>query len=290
MPYPASELILNPDGSIYHLRLLPEDIADTVIVVGDPDRVNMISRHFDRVDIQKQHREFVTHTGSIGSKRITVVSTGIGSDNVEIVMTELDATRNIDLQKREPTASHHSLNIIRIGTSGSLQDDIPVGSVVVSKAGVGLDGLLDFYNTDEANWAPEFCVNLKNLLNLRLQPYLAEASSRLFNSFSQRELGAHTGVTLTCPGFYAPQGRALRLTPKVPDSIQQLHQFNWNGTRITNFEMETAAYYLFGKLLGHEMLSLNAIVANRVNGEFAPAPEKIVERLIQDTLQWILTL
>ncbi|OZI07731.1 phosphorylase [Siphonobacter sp. BAB-5385] len=289
MTYPASELILNADGSIYHLRLLPEDVADTVLVVGDPDRVSMISQFFDRIEVKKQHREFVTHTGSIGKKRFTVVSSGIGADNVEIVMTELDAVRNIDLKRREPLSGLNPLKIIRIGTSGSLQQDIPLGSVVASSAGVGLDGLLDFYATDESLWAPEFCAELRQTLQLRLQPYAVEASATLLNGITSRLIpNLYTGITLTCPGFYAPQGRSLRLSPQVPDSIALLQQFSWNGNRITNFEMETAAYYLFGKLLDHEMLSLSAIVANRVSNEFASEPEKIVQKLIRDTLDWLV--
>ncbi len=289
MPYPASELILNPDGSIYHLRLLPEDVADTVIVVGDPDRVGMISQYFDRIEVKKQHREFVTHTGSIGRKRLTVVSSGIGSDNVEIVMTELDAVRNIDLKRREPLASLSPLKIIRIGTSGSLQYDVPVGSVVASSSGVGLDGLLDFYDTDETRWYPEFCQELKDTLQLRLQPYAVDGSQTLLDGFTTRLIpNVFSGITLTCPGFYAPQGRSLRLSPKILNSIDKLNQFNWNGNRITNFEMETAAYYLFGKILGHEMLSLSAIVANRVSHEFSPAPEQVVQKLIRDTLDWLV--
>lgn len=285
MAFPSSELILNPDGSIYHLRLLPEDLADTVILVGDPDRVALVSRHFDTIDVRKQHREFVTHTGTIGRKRMSVVSSGIGSDNVEIVMTELDALRHIDLQQRVPRTEKRPLNLIRIGTSGSLQEDIPVDSVVASRRAVGLDGLLDFYATDESRWQPDLAASLKTTLGLRLQPYVAEASPVLFESFHD-VVSSVPGFTLTCPGFYAPQGRHLRLAPKIDGVIGKLQAFRYEGWRLTNFEMETAAYYLFGALLGHEMLSLNAIVANRATGEFSARPEQTIEKLIRDTLCW----
>lgn len=289
MAFPSSELILNPDGSIYHLRLLPEDLADTVILVGDPDRVSRVSRHFDSTEITKQHREFVTHTGYIGKKRISVVSSGIGSDNVEIVMTELDALRHIDLQKREALSEKRPLNLIRVGTSGSLQEDIPVDSVVASRQAVGLDALLDFYATDESQWEPAFTEALKVALGLRFQPYVASASATLFESF-HAVVPSVPGFTLTCPGFYAPQGRHLRLAPKIAGVIEKLRSFRHEGRRLTNFEMETAAYYLFATLLGHEMLSLNAIVANRATGEFSAQPDKTIEKLICDTLTWVSDL
>jgi uridine phosphorylase len=283
-----TDLILNPDGSIYHLNLRPEHIADTIITVGDPDRVSDVSKYFDSIEFQIKKREFVTHTGFVGKKRLSVISSGIGTDNVEILMNELDALANIDLETRMVKPTHKSLNIIRVGTSGSLQLDLPVDSFLVSEWGIGIDGLNDFYEIDENNGL-EICNQLKETLQLRTQPYCASASFSLFQHFTQKlNTGYHDGLTLTCAGFYAPQARTVRYKSRIENMLPKLHGFTYSGTtRISNFEMETAGYYLFGQLLGHQMLSLSAILANRITNQFSSQPSKQVDELIRFTLEKI---
>jgi uridine phosphorylase len=285
MPFAPSELILNPDGSVYHLHLWPEDLADTVVAVGDPDRVPKVSQYLDHIELRRQKREIVTHTGTLAGQRLTIISTGMGTDNVEIVLTELDALANIDLATREPRPQLRRLRIVRLGTSGSLQPDLPVGSLVASHTALGLDPLLDFYqyqpplpSGERASWWPHLGEWVQQLLQLGYRPYPALASPELLARFAT---GFAEGHTLTCPGFYAPQGRLLRAPNRLPDLMDRLAAFRQGDFRFTNFEMETAAYYALGGLLGHQAVSLNAIVANRATQQFDPQPEKTVDMLIR---------
>ncbi|MCH7408779.1 nucleoside phosphorylase [Belliella sp. DSM 111904] len=279
---PESELIINPDGSIYHLNLLPEQLASTVIAVGDPERVSKVSQYFDEVTHQVSKREFVTHTGSYKGMPITAMSTGMGTDNIEIFMTELDALVNVDLKTRLPKSSHTSLEIIRIGTSGSMRADIPAGSMLASAYAVGLDTLMAYYNADYSDLELEVSESVKNVLGVTFAPYCVAGSKRLLDLLGE---GLIKGNTATCPGFFGPQGREVRLKPAIPDIIERLASISVADFKLTNFEMETAGYYAMGRLLGHEMLSLNAIVANRVTHEFADDPNGIVDELIKSTLE-----
>jgi uridine phosphorylase len=283
-PIPASELILNADGSIYHLHLKPENLASLVFTVGDPDRVGLVSRYFDRVDFKIQKREFITHTGVIGNRQVTVMSTGMGTDNIEILMTELDALVNIDLENRTIKSEKKSLQIIRIGTSGSMQKDVPVGTFLASKIGIGLDTLMQFY--PDLLGSQELAEGIQKELNLPFRPYQTQANPTLLGKLTGEFV---QGVTLTCPGFYGPQGRKLRLAPRIDQMIERLSNLEINGNRLTNFEMETAGYYAMGELLGHQMLSLNAIVANRPLGQFDPEADKTIDRLIQRSLEIFTT-
>lgn len=280
-----SELIINKRGAIYHLDMLPEELASTVITVGDPGRVTTVSRRFDSVDCRCEHREFVSHTGYIGKKRITVVSTGIGTDNIDIVLNELDALVNIDFNTRLVREELQHLHILRIGTSGALQADIPVDSFVASSHGLGIDNLINFYrhehNEQEKQLLHSF-VTQTQLHNSMAHPYLFSASGSLIKHFVE---GFHQGITVTCPGFYGPQGRVLRLGLSNPSLINRLTEFSFGQHRITNFEMETAGIYGLGKLLGHHCLSLSAIVANRVSKQFSGDSQLAVERLIERTLE-----
>ena len=280
-----SEMIINDRGAIYHLDLRPEELADTVIVVGDPDRVKKVSLHFDTIECCQQHREFITHTGYIGNKRLTVMSTGIGPDNIDIAINELDALANIDFTTREIKNNFHKLSIIRFGTSGSLQADIPVDSFVASTHGLGLDNLLNFYSydksKDEQEMANAFIEQTKLNTSVTI-PYAFKGSEILLQKFGSE---FHKGITVTCPGFYGPQGRILRLGVSSPGLIDRLTHFNFNNHRITNFEMETSAIYGLGKLLGHECLSVNAIVANRVVQQFSKDSNTAVEKLIKQALE-----
>jgi uridine phosphorylase len=286
-PIAESELIINARGAIYHLDVRPEELAQNIITVGDPDRVGEVSKYFDAVEIKRRHREFVTHTGRIGKKRISVVSTGIGPDNIDIVLNELDALVNIDFETRFIKQALTSLNIIRIGTSGSLQADVPVDSFVVSTHALGLDNLLNYYrlehNEHEVQLLQSFITHTQ--LNTQVaNPYISLASGTLLKNFVN---GFHHGITVTCPGFYGPQGRILRLGIKNPDLIDRLTQFSFGQHRITNFEMETSAIYGLGKLLGHHCLSLSAIVANRMTKEFSKDSATTVDNLIKKSLDLI---
>jgi uridine phosphorylase len=288
MKIESSELILNNRGAIYHLNLRPEELADTVITVGDPDRVQEVSKHFDRIEYRLQHREFITHTGFIGAHRLSVISTGIGPDNIDIVLNELDALVNIDLEKRQTKNELRQLQIIRIGTSGSLQEDIPVDSFVASTHGIGMDNLLHFYrqgnNEEESQILHAFTAHTQ-LHNHLSQPYLFGAGMGLLKKFTK---GYHQGITVTCPGFYGPQGRVLRLGLSLPGLNDSLTQFRFGNHRITNFEMETAAIYGLGKALGHSCLSLNAIVANRLTRTFSSDGQAAVQKLIIKTLDCLV--
>ncbi len=285
-----SELIITPKGCIYHLDVHPDEIAGTVITVGDPGRVPEVSKHFDRVEHKKAHREFVTHTGYIGNKRISVVSSGIGPDNIDINLNELDALVNIDFETREPKAQQQSLKIIRLGTSGSLQEDIPVDSLVASSFGIGLDNLLHYYrfenNADELFLLNAFSQHT-HLTGNPVQPYIAEGSIRLLNHFTGDYIH---GITITCPGFYAPQGRKLRLPLAFPTLVDTLSTFESGAHRITNFEMETSAIYGLGKLMGHHCLSVNTIVANRQAKTFSKDAASAVENMIRKSLEIIAAI
>jgi uridine phosphorylase len=276
---PESELILHPDGSVFHLRLRPEQLGNIVFTVGDPDRVPTVSRHLDQIDFKLQNREFITHTGWKNGHRVSVISTGMGTDNIEILMTELDALVNVDLQTRQVKEEKTSLQIIRIGTSGSLQADIPTGSLLASELAIGMDTLMAYYPPLFGN--QELAQAIQEELGLSFSPYQAAASTLLLDKLSPEIL---RGVTLTCPGFYAPQGREVRLKPRFEHMIERLAALRVQGRYLTNFEMETAGYYALGELLGHEVLSLNAILVNRPLKKFDAAGEKTVERAIQTTL------
>ena len=281
----ASELILNPDGSVYHLNLKPEQIAHDIIFVGDQNRVEKISSQFDTIEFSFQKREFKTHTGTLNGKRISVISTGIGPDNIDIVMNELDALVNIDLITRQPKTTLTSLNIVRIGTSGSLQADIPVDSFVMSKYGLGLDNMLRSYLVDEISNTnmEEAFINHTHWDSRKGRPYVISCSEKLEQLIESDKI--HKGITATAGGFYGPQGRVLRLEIQDKNLNSKMDNFKFEGNRITNFEMETAAIYGLSKLLGHNALSLNAIIANRATGTFSEDPYKAVDELIKYTLE-----
>jgi uridine phosphorylase len=279
-----SELIINNRGAVYHLDLRPEEIAGTIITVGDPDRVKEVSKYFDSVEVKRQHREFISHTGYVGKKRLTVLSSGIGPDNIDIVMNELDALVNIDFETREIKKQLKSVNIIRIGTSGSLQADIPVDSFVASTHGLGVDNLLNFYRHEQNEQEKELLQSFVTHTQIHGQignPYISSGAASLIKHFVK---DFHQGITVTCPGFYGPQGRILRLGIRNPDFVNRLTDFRFGQHRITNFEMETSAIYGLGKLLGHQCLAVNAIVANRVQKEFSKDGKATVENLIQKFL------
>ena len=287
MPIKKSELILNTDGSVYHLNLKPENIADTVIFVGDQDRVEKISKYFDTIDFKIQKREFKTHTGTYKDKRITVISTGIGPDNIDIVLNELDALVNIDLNTRQPKEKLTSLNIIRIGTSGSLQNDIPVDSFVLSTHGLDLNAMLHAYQIDPVT-NPEIenaFITHTNWNSNKGRPLIINNDTGL-----EKKLGSSKtfiGVTATAGGFYGPQGRVLRLPLQDPELNHKIDSFRFNDLRITNLEMETSVIYGLSKLMGHKALSINAIIANRANGTFSENPGLVIENLIKYTLERI---
>ncbi len=282
---PESELILNPDGSVYHLHLLPENLADTVIVVGDPGRVAEVSKYFDKIEFKIQNREIATHTGTIGKKRLTVLSTGMGTDNLDIVVNELDALVNIDLKTREPKPNHTSLNIIRLGTSGALKKGLEPGSAVASTYGMGMDGLLYFYkdhpNVTHPKLTEAFCKHTnwdKNLPGI----YAVKGSETLLQKLA---FDLHQGITLTAPGFYGPQGRQLRLELAFPELNRLIESFQYEGTGISNFEMETSALYGLGKMLGFETLTICTIVANRVDQTFLNDYKPFVDKMVRQTLE-----
>ena len=281
---PESELIINPDGSIYHLNLKPEHLASSIITVGDPERVAAVSRHFDEIEVKISRREFVTHTGSYKGKRLSVMSTGMGTDNIEIFMNEVDALVNVDFQTRLPKEKHTSLNIVRVGTSGSMQAHIPAGALLASVYGIGLDTLMQFYPGSYSDLETKVGTVVQEALSLPFKPYCVQGSEVLLEKVG---MGLIFGNTVTCPGFFAPQGRMVRVRPAIPDIIERLSRVQVHDFMLTNFEMETAGYYAMGRLLGHEVLSLNAIVANRITKEFAADPGEIVERLITHTLELI---
>jgi uridine phosphorylase len=278
-----SELIINSRGAIYHLDVRPEELADTIITVGDQDRVALVSKYFDKIEFKNKHREFISHTGYIGKKRISVVSTGIGPDNIDIVVNELDALKNIDFDTRIIKPQHTQLTIIRLGTSGALQADIEVDSLVAGTHGLGLDNLMHYYrmemNQEEKQLLQQFIAHTG--LSGNIMPYISSASSSILKHFTQ---GFHNGITVTCPGFYGPQGRVLRLGLSNPNLVENLTSFAFGNHRISNFEMETSAIYGLGRLLGHHCLSINVIVANRVKKQFSKDGGAAVDNLIKTCL------
>lgn len=286
-PIAPSELIITPDGAIYHLDLKPEQIATNIIVVGDQYRVEKISKYFDKVDHKVSKREFVTHTGWYQGKHVTALSTGIGCDNVDIVINELDALVNIDFETRLPKEKHTPLNIIRLGTSGALQEDIPVDAFVASTHGVGFDGLMGFYEAqyekDEEDLMKSFIEQVEWPVYCN-PPYVVKASETLLNRIGA---GMFQGMTATANGFYGPQGRSLRLKPSVPDMNERLNKFNHEGHRITNFEMETSALYSLCALLGHNAVTVCAIIANRFSKSYSEDYNIPVNELIKKVLERI---
>lgn len=287
MTLPPSELILNPDGSIYHLNLLPEDISDHIITVGDPDRVAEVSSFFDTIEVKKGKREFLTHTGTLNGKGITVLSTGIGTDNIDIVINELDALVNIDFKSRRVRSKKKSLDIIRIGTSGAIQADIPVDTFLMSEYAIGLDGLLHFYDSNsvqEPKMAQAFALHC-GWSEQKAVPYGVKYNASLAKRLLSNRI--RLGVTLTSNGFYGPQGRKLRLDTDEDNFIEKLASFQYEGRQITNLEMETSGIYGLSRLLGHHAVSMNCILANRATGEFSKNPKKATQDLIQYCLEKI---
>jgi uridine phosphorylase len=281
---PETDLILNADGSAYHLNLLPGDIADTIITVGDPDRVTEVSKYFDIVEFKKGKREFITHTGRIGNKRLTAISTGIGTDNIDIVLNELDALVNIDFNARLVKTSLKSLDIIRIGTSGAIQSDIPVDSLLLSSAAFGLDPLMQYYKQNLPDKEQNLLKAFKAVLpgDAGLFPYYASANEALLSTLGKNE---QQGITITAPGFYAPQGRQVRAVQAVPNLMELVRNFNYDNLRITNLEMETAGIYGLAAVLGHRALSCNVILANRATQTFSKQPAKIMDHYIKQILE-----
>lgn len=284
MTFHPSELILNPDGSIYHLNLLPEDIADTLFFVGDPSRVKLVSRHFDRIRVRKQKREFITHTGELNGRELTVISTGIGTDNIDIVVNELDALANVDFQSRTVKEEKRQLKFVRIGTSGGLLEQVEVDRFVASVYGIGMDGLGAFYAAQEN---PDVR-DLENAFHRQVtrpsrlpKAYASKGTLSLINGGLP---GFLQGITLTATGFYGPQGRAIRLPNKMQEAFQAVRDFTFRDLVCTNLEMETAAIYLLSHLLGHRALSCNVILANRVSGAFSRHPKESMNRMIVTVL------
>jgi uridine phosphorylase len=285
MYFAPSELILNGDGSIFHLKLFPGDIADTIILVGDPNRVEMVSAFFDTIDTRKSNREFVTHTGTFRKTRITALSTGIGTDNIDIVLNELDALVNIDLAQRRLKPEGRSLRIVRIGTTGGIQKDIPINSIILSRYAAGFDTVLNFYADrnkvadllmekafkEHSDWPP-----------LLPDPYFVRSSDDLFRLFPPE---THSGITISAPGFYGPQGRKIRLQPLDPQLNDKLESFRYRDLRITNYEMESSALFGLAKLLGHQAVTLCAMIANRSSLEFTEDYKGVVNKLIKFTLE-----
>lgn len=287
MQYPASELVLNKNGQVYHLGLSPENISDNIILVGDQDRVALISDFFETVEHRSQHREFVCHTGIYQNKRISVISTGIGTDNIDIVINELDALVNINLEKREDKASLRSLNLIRIGTCGILQPEIPVHSYILSSHAFGLDNIAHFYNVDYTPEEIEMNAALMQHLQLpkKIQPYLIAASETLTQQLASEQ--THLGITITSSGFYGPQGRTLRLGLSTDHLNEKLGDFRYKDLRVNNFEMESSALFVLGKNLGHECVTICLGVANRPNLKFSEGYSEEMNQLIQYVLDRI---
>jgi len=280
----ASELIINDRGAIYHLNVRPEEIADTIITVGDPERVAEVSKYFDRVEHKLAHREFITHTGYIGQKRISVLSTGIGPDNIDIALNEIDALANINFDTRTINDQKKSVSIIRMGTCGSLQGEVGVNELVAGTHGLGIDNVLHFYereNNEEEKAILAAFDDHTQITSHKIQPYIATASAGLLKHFTE---GYSHGITVTCPGFYGPQGRILRLPLKMPNLVDQMTSFKYGQHRIANFEMETSAIYGLCNLLGHQCLSINVIIANRVKKEYSKDMGKAVDHMIEKSL------
>ena len=284
-PIPASQLVLNNEGAIYHLNLHPDQLADNVIMVGDPGRVDMIASFFDKIDVERQNRELVTRTGWFNGERITVLSTGMGTDNLDIVMNELDALANIDLKTRMPKETHRSLNLIRLGTCGALQPDIEPGNNVATRYAIGLDGLLYFYEkhkeVNEIAMRDAFIKQMDYPKDLP-KPYVVEGSKMLFDKLAE---GYYQGVTATAPGFYGPQGRTLRMHLSYPENNNKIENFDYQGWRVCNFEMESSALYGLGKMMGHNCLTICVAIANRVTEKFTTDYHPYVRKLVESTLE-----
>lgn len=282
-----SELILNKDGSIYHLNLQPEEIARTIITVGDPGRVKEVSKHFDKIELKKQNREFVTHTGRIGKTRLTVISTGIGTDNIDIVLTELDALVNVNLKTREVKKNLTSLNIMRIGTSGALRGDIAVDSFVASEMAIGMDNMMQYYKWRNTPFEKNLLTSFKKEVlqkQTTVTPYTVCGSSELISKLGK---GMTKGITVSASGFYGPQGRVVRGKLAITRWVDRLASFEYKAHRITNFEMESSGIYGMSRMLGHHALSFNVIVANRIQKNFSANGHAAVERLIKTVLERI---
>lgn len=285
----SSELIVDKDGRIYHLGLKPDDIADTIIMVGDPGRVEIVSGFFEAIERKISNREFITHTGYYRGKRLSVISTGIGTDNIDIVVNELDALVNIDLEKREIKENHKSLTFIRIGTSGGLQDDIPVDSFLLTKKAIGFDNVIRFYlgshKISDTEFEQAFIKHTGWGAKLSV-PYIVDADKDLFNMLKSKE--TYEGLTISSPGFYGPQGRKLRLDLQDPEINNKIADFEYNGERITNYEMESSAIYGLAKMLGHKAVTICAVIANRTTMLFSKDHKSTVEKLIKYTLERIV--
>lgn len=283
--FKPSELIINSRGAVYHLNLRPDEIADTLLLVGDPARTDKVARFFDSIELQREHREFRSITGVLNGQRVTVLSTGIGTDNIDIVLNELDALVNIDFETRKEKIEKKSLRLIRLGTSGSLSADIPAGAVVVSAYAMGTDGLLNYYrftpNADEIELCETFIRQTQYPANWA-KPYAVKADDALFNTLATQ---AFSGITVTACGFYGPQGRILRAKPSLDNLLDRYQETVWNGLSVTNFEMETSAIYGLSRILGHRAVSVSVIVANRVRGEFSSDADKDVEEMIRYSLK-----
>lgn len=281
-----TDLVLNGDGSVYHLALLPKHISETVLTVGDPSRVNMISQHFDSIEFEMNRREFITQVGSYKGKKVTVISTGIGTDNIEIFFTEIDALVNVDLKTREAKARKRKLKIIRIGTSGALQEDIPVGSYLATDFAVGFDNLMTFYDLKQDDNEQAIGEDIRKKVRIPFTPYVVRGSESL-----RKLIGGDmvVGNTVTAPGFFAPQGRSVRIPIRYPKLLDDLNAYHHRPLDfwLANFEMETAGYYAMGRMLGHDVLSCNAIIANRIKNKFSDDPNAVVEGLIRTVLDRI---
>jgi len=286
----ASELILNEDNSIYHINLLPEDLAHTVILVGDQNRVPRVSKHFDTIEVKKNKREFITHTGTYRNKRISVISTGIGTDNIDIVLNELDALVNIDFGTRTVKEQKKSIDLIRIGTSGAIQEDIPIDSFVASEYAIGFDSVLHYYKSESVRHLKMEQAFIKHAAwpSEKSLPYIVKSNPSMYNHFLETNI--IPGFTGSNVGFYGPQGRSLRLVPENEDLNEIMASYNYDGNRITNLEMETSAIYGLAQLLGHRAISMNCIIANRITQKFSENPAKAVDNLILWTLNKITTL
>jgi len=284
-PISHTDLILNPDGSIYHLHLLPDDIADHVILVGDPGRVAQISSHFDHVELMKSNREFVTHTGTYKGMRITALSTGIGTDNIDIVLNELDALVNVDLEQRKTKSQHKSLNLIRLGTSGALHADIAPGGQIITRIACGFDGLYHFYDDprkfNQESIAKSF-MDHTSWKNSLAEPYFINGSDKLFDLLSGPDM--ISGITISTPGFYAPQVRSIRLSPFDKELVSKIASFSFDGLRINNFEMESSALYALSALLNHQAITICVAIANRISFEFLEEYHEAVDGLIIEVL------
>ncbi len=285
-PISSTDLILNKDGSIFHLHLLPEDIAETVILVGDPGRVELVSSRFDQIEVKKQNREFLTHTGVFKGKRLSVVSSGIGTDNIDIVLNEIDALVNIDLKTRTPLTEKTSLRFIRLGTSGGLQAFLSPGAVVMSCIAGGLDSLLHFYSpnneTEIQGLSGQFCKHTQWPPQLS-PPYFVAASTTLLERLKGDEI--YEGITLSTPGFYAPQFRTLRLPPFDSSMMNRILSFDYKGFRVLNFEMESSAIYALSSMMGHEAITLCAAIGNRIKTDFMVDYHRAIENMIDYVLE-----